>query len=77
MGYFIKGYEQGIRVQNDECSAEEYGENVKKLISSATYGECVEWYNGFYKGMLDVELKHLEQAFTKLKKDGERENNNG
>ena len=74
MGYFIDGYTQGVRIQNNECPAEEYEENVKKIISSAKYGECIEWYNGFYKGMLDIELKRLEQAFMKLKKDGEKEN---
>ena len=71
MGYFIEGYEQGKRIQNDECSIEENNEILKNILKTAKYSECVEWYNGFYKAMLDVELKRLESAYLGLKEKAE------
>ena len=67
MGYFIEGYEQGKRISNNECSAEEHENILKDVLSKAKYSECVEWYNGFYKAMLDIDLKRLESAYLGLK----------
>ena len=72
MGYFTEGYEQGIKIQNGELSSENFNEGLKNLLKNNTYGECVEWYNGFYKGMLDYELKALETAFMKLKEESKK-----
>ena len=72
MGYFIEGYEQGKRIQNDECPIEEHNKILKDLLKTAKYSECVEWYNGFYKAMLDVDLKRLESAFLELKEKSKK-----
>lgn len=67
MGFFTKGYEQGISLQQGKSSAEEYNKNFKELISTATYQDCVEWENGFYKAMLDYDLAALENVFKQMK----------
>ena len=72
MGFFTKGYEQGVALQQGECSAEEYNKNFKNLIATAKYEECVEWENGFYKAMLDYDLASLKNAFGQMKKEAER-----
>ena len=72
MGFFTKGYEQGINLQQGKCSAEEYNKNFKNLISTAKYEECVEWENGFYKAMLDYDLAALKNVFEQMKKEAER-----
>ena len=69
MGFFSKGYEEGIKIQNAEITPDEFNENLKNMLKTNTYKECVEWYNGFYKGMLDYDLKALETAFMKLKEE--------
>lgn len=71
MGFFTDGYEQGIFLQQGKLSGEEYDKNFKNLLKTATYKECVEWENGFYKGMLDYDLASLEKVFKEMKKQAE------
>lgn len=71
MGFFTKGYEQGIALQQGKISTEEYNKNFKELISTAKYQECVEWENGFYKAMLDYDLAALENVFKQMKQQAE------
>ena len=72
MGFFTKGYNQGLDLQQGKCNAEEYNKNFKELIANAKYEECVEWENGFYKAMLDYDLASLKNAFGQMKKEAER-----
>lgn len=74
MGFFTEGYEQGVSLQQGKCEVEEYEKNLKNLLKTAKYKECVEWYNGFYKGMLDYELAKLQEGFSSLKKEAESDN---
>lgn len=72
MGYFTEGYNHGKKIQNSECSPEEHEKILKEILKTGTYNDCIEWYNGFYKSMLDIDLKRLEQGFTALKKEAEK-----
>ena len=72
MGFFTKGYKQGIALQQGECRAEEYSKNFKELLKTATYDECIEWENGFYKAMLDYDLAVLKNVFEQMKEQAER-----
>ena len=71
MGFFTKGYEQGIALQQGKISAEEYNKNFKELLKTAKYKECVEWENGFYKAMLDYDLAALKEAFKQMKEQAD------
>lgn len=71
MGKFTEGYEIGVRLQNDDYDENQYAEDLKKLLQTSTYNEFKEWYNGFHKGMLDVDLANLEKAFMALKEQAE------
>ena len=72
MGYFTDGYKQGEAIQFNNCTAEEHEKILKGVLENGSYKEIVEWYNGFYKAMLDVDLKRLEQGFTALKKEAQK-----
>ena len=72
MGFFTKGYEQGVSLQEGKCSPEEYDNNLKELLKTAKYQECIEWINGFYKGMLDYDLSSLKNAFEQMKEQAEQ-----
>ena len=72
MGFFTDGYNQGEAIQFNKCSAEEHEKTLKDVLGRGTYNEIVEWYNGFYKAMLDIDLKKVETAFSNLKKQGEK-----
>ena len=72
MGFFTKGYEQGVSLQEGKCSPEEYDNNLKELLKTAKYPECIEWINGFYKGMLDYDLSSLKNAFEQMKEQAEQ-----
>lgn len=67
MGFFTKGYDQGLDLQQGKCGAEEYNNNFKSLLKTAKYQECIEWINGFYKAMLDYDLASLKNAFEQMK----------
>lgn len=67
MGFFTLGYDQGMNIQQGKCSPEEYNNNFKELLKTATYTDCVEWENGFYKAMLDYDLAALKNAFEQMK----------
>lgn len=64
MGYFLKGYEVGT---SDGLTEEKIKEKFKEVVINGTYGDCVEWYNGLYKGELDYALYWLKEAFEQLK----------
>lgn len=72
MGFFTKGYEQGLNLQQGKCKVEEYNNNFKELLKTAKYQECIEWINGFYKAMLDYDLASLENAFGQIKDQAEQ-----
>lgn len=72
MGYFTEGYKQGEAIQYNKCTPEEHECILKDVLGSGTYNDIVEWYNGFYKAMLDVDLIRVEQGFTALKKEAEK-----
>lgn len=72
MGFFTKGYNQGLDLQQGKCSPEEYNKNFKNLIATAKYEECIEWENGFYKAMLDYDLASLKNAFEQMKNQAEK-----
>ena len=72
MGFFTDGYNQGEAIQFNKCSADEHEKILKDILGRGTYNEIVEWYNGFYKAMLDIDLKKVETAFSNLKKQGEK-----
>lgn len=72
MGYFTDGYTQGEKIQKSESSMEEHSEILKNLLKNAKYNECVEWYNGFYKAMLDYDLARLKMAFVEMKNEAEK-----
>lgn len=65
MGKFTEGYKDGAATVNKEHEDdEEWVKNkVKELFSKSSYSECVEWYNGFYKALLDAELANVREAF--------------
>lgn len=73
MDYFIKGYKQGESIYHNKCNSEEHEKILKEVLQNGTYNECVAWYNGFYKALLDLELESLKQGFTALKKEAEKE----
>lgn len=75
MGYFTEGYRHGKKIQSGETKPEEHEKILKEVLKTGTYNDCVEWYNGFYKGMLDSDIQRLEQAFTALKKEAEKGKN--
>ena len=72
MGFFTKGYEQGLDLQQGKCTAEEYNNNFKNLLKSSKYQECIEWINGFYKAMLDYDLASLKNAFGQMKEQAKQ-----
>jgi len=72
MGKFIEGYKIGCEIQNGTYNGE-FDKEIKELIKTSKYNDCIEWYNGFYKGMLDSDLESLKQAFGILKKESENE----
>ena len=72
MGYFTEGYKYGEKIQTGECTPEEYEKKLKDILKNGIYNDCIEWYNGFYKAMLDIDIKRLEQAFTALKKEARK-----
>ena len=72
MGFFTKGYNQGLDLQQGNCKAEEYNNNFKELLRTAKYQECVEWINGFYKAMLDYDLASLKNAFGQMKNQADQ-----
>ena len=74
MGYFTEGYNIATQLQQNKIQPEDYNNQVKEMLKISKYNDCIEWYNGFYKGMLDYDLFMLEQSFTALKKEAE---NNG
>lgn len=76
MGCFLDGYKMGQDLLSDEVKAKDITKTVEGLLKNNPYGECVEWYNGFYKGMLDYELLTLQKAFGIVKQVAE-ENTNG
>lgn len=71
MEYFTEGYKQGERIYHGKCEAEEHEKLLKQVLSEGTYYNCIAWYNGFYKALLDSELERLKQGFTALKKEAE------
>ena len=73
MDYFIKGYKQGESIYCNKCSSEEHEKILKDVLHNGTYYDCVAWYNGFYKALLDLELENLKQGFTALKKEAEKD----
>lgn len=76
MGCFLDGYKMGQGLLSDEVKAGDITKTVEGLLKNNPYGECVEWYNGFYKGMLDHELFTLQKAFGIVKQAAE-ENSHG
>lgn len=72
MGYFTEGYRHGRKLQSGECALEEHEKVLKEVLKSGVYNDCVEWYNGFYKAMLDSDIQRLEQAFVTLKEKAEK-----
>lgn len=72
MGFFIQGYNQGMDIQQGKCSAEEYNKNFKELLKTATYIDCIEWENGFYKAMLDYDLAALKNVFEQMKSEADQ-----
>ena len=72
MGYFTNGYKQGEAIQFNKVTLEEHEQEIKDVLKKGTYNEIIEWYNGFYKAMLDIDLKRLEQSFSNLKKEAEK-----
>lgn len=72
MGYFTEGYKQGEKIYQGKCTSEEHEKILKDVLKNGTYYDCIAWYNGFHKAMLDIDLKNLEIAFTALKKEAEK-----
>ena len=72
LDYFTKGYEQGEKVYQGKSTNEEHSAELKKVLQEGTYNNCIAWYNGFHKALLDIDLKNLEAAFTALKQEAEK-----
>lgn len=72
MGYFTDGYKQGEAIQFGKSKSNEHEQILKDVLKKGTYNEIVEWYNGFYKAMLDIDLKRVEQSFVTLKKEAKK-----
>lgn len=72
MGYFTEGYKQGTDIQLNKITPNEHENKLKEVIKKGTYNDLIEWYNGFYKAMLDIDLTRLEQSFTALKEEAEK-----
>ena len=72
MGYFTEGYKQGTDIQLGKITSDEHENKLKEVIKNGTYNDLIEWYNGFYKAMLDIDLKRLEQSFTALKEEAKK-----
>ena len=71
---YIKGKydKQGEKIYQGKCTSEEHEKILKDVLKNGTYYDCIAWYNGFHKAMLDIDLKNLEIAFTALKKEAEK-----
>lgn len=68
MGHFTEGYNIGIKLSTDNnYTMDDYNKEYKNLLKKSSYNECVEWFNGFYKGMLDADLVTLKNAFSSIK----------
>lgn len=74
MEYFTEGYKHGEKIYKGEISSKEHESFLKKVLKEGTYNDCIAWYNGFYKAMLDLDLHNLEVAFTALKTEAEKGN---
>ena len=65
MGMFTLGYQDGVKSVTQELTQEKVLKTVNELTQDNRFDELEEWFNGFYKGILEAQV----EAVRVLKKE--------
>lgn len=60
---FTEGYQLGVKSITGEKTQDDVYKTITSVWESGGYEDSVAWFNGFYKGMLDMQLEALKKVY--------------